>query len=168
MRWASSACWPPATVMCRSTSTVWIASPSTWRGATSTTILFRNNSREFLVNHYVGASHPPTQASSILGHAERSSQETVVQAIGCEASVMTTYILRRLMLVPVLLFGVTVLIFSMLQFLTPVERSALYVRDLPRNHRQLEGIILRYGLDKPLPVTYWNWVGGTRNPVTGE
>jgi len=81
---------------------------------------------------------------------------------------MTTYILRRLMLVPVLLFGVTVLIFSMLQFLTPVERSALYVRDLPRNQRQLEGIILRYGLDKPLPVQYWNWLVGTKNPVNGE
>ena len=81
---------------------------------------------------------------------------------------MTTYILRRLMLVPVLLFGVTVLIFSMLQFLTPVERSALYVRDLPKNQRQLEGIILRYGLDKPLPIQYWNWLVGTKNPVNGE
>ena len=81
---------------------------------------------------------------------------------------MTTYIIRRLMLVPVLLFGVTVLIFSMLQFLTPVERSALYVRDLPRNERQVAGIILRYGLDKPLPIQYWNWLVGTTNPVNGE
>lgn len=81
---------------------------------------------------------------------------------------MATYIIRRLLLVPVLLFGVTVLIFTMLQFLTPVERSALYVRELPRNERQIEGIILRYGLDKPLPVQYWNWMVGTVNPVTGD
>jgi peptide/nickel transport system permease protein len=81
---------------------------------------------------------------------------------------MTTYIVRRLLLVPVLLFGVTVLIFTMLQFLTPIERSALYVRDLPRNERQVEGIILRYGLDQPLPIQYWNWLVGTKNPVTGE
>ena len=41
---------------------------------------------------------------------------------------MLTYIIRRLLLVPLLLFGVTVMIFAMLQFLDPVERAALYVR----------------------------------------
>ena len=46
---------------------------------------------------------------------------------------MATYIIRRLLLVPVLLFGVTVLIFGMLQFLTPVERATLYVKDIPKN-----------------------------------
>jgi peptide/nickel transport system permease protein len=81
---------------------------------------------------------------------------------------MATYIIRRLLLVPVLLFGVTVLIFGMLQFLSPVERSALYVRDIPRNERALEGIIKKYGLDKPLPVQYWRWLVGTTNQVTGE
>ena len=80
---------------------------------------------------------------------------------------MVTYILRRLMLVPVLLVGVTVLIFAMLQFLTPVERSALYVRDFPKNERQLDGIILKYGLDKPLYAQYWRWLVGTTDPVSG-
>ena len=80
---------------------------------------------------------------------------------------MVTYILRRLMLVPVLLVGVTVLIFAMLQFLTPVERSALYVRDFPKNERQLDGIILKYGLDKPLYEQYWRWLVGTTDPVSG-
>jgi peptide/nickel transport system permease protein len=70
---------------------------------------------------------------------------------------MVTYVIRRLLLVPVLLIGVTVLIFAMLQFLTPVERSALYVRDFPRNQRQIDGIILKYGLDKPLYEQYWRW-----------
>ena len=81
---------------------------------------------------------------------------------------MVTYIIRRLLLVPVLLFGVTLLIFSMLQFLSPVERSALYVRDIPKTARQIDGIILRYGLDKPLYVQYWRWLVGTTNSVTGE
>src|SRR5687768_4092179 len=81
---------------------------------------------------------------------------------------MATYIIRRLLLVPVLLFGVTVLIFGMLQFLSPVERSALYVRDIPRNDKALEGIIKKYGLDKPLPVQYWRWLVGTTNQLTGE
>ena len=48
---------------------------------------------------------------------------------------MTNYIIRRLLLVPLLLLGVTILIFAMLQFLSPIERSALYVRDIPRNNQ---------------------------------
>jgi peptide/nickel transport system permease protein len=81
---------------------------------------------------------------------------------------MVTYIIRRLLLVPVLLFGVTVLIFGMLQFLTPVERSALYVRDIPKNERQINSIILKYGLDKPLYIQYWRWLVGTTDSVTGQ
>ena len=81
---------------------------------------------------------------------------------------MVTYIIRRLLLVPVLLFGVTVLIFGMLQFLSPVQRSALYIRELPKNDRAVEGVIKQYGLDKPLYVQYWNWMVGVNDPRTGE
>jgi peptide/nickel transport system permease protein len=81
---------------------------------------------------------------------------------------MTNYIIRRLLLVPVLLFGVTVIIFAMLQFLGPVERSALYVKDFPKNDRQIQGIITKYGLDKPLPEQYWRWLVGHEDAITGE
>jgi ABC-type dipeptide/oligopeptide/nickel transport system permease component len=81
---------------------------------------------------------------------------------------MTNYIIRRLLLVPLLLFGVTVLIFGMLQFLGPVERSALYIKDFPRNDKQVEAVIKQYGLDKPLYVQYWRWLVGHVNPGTGE
>ena len=81
---------------------------------------------------------------------------------------MVTYIIRRLLLVPVLLFGVTVLIFGMLQFLSPVERSALYVRDFPKNEKALDGIIKKYGLDQPLYVQYWRWLVGTKDQLTGK
>jgi hypothetical protein len=73
---------------------------------------------------------------------------------------MTNYIIRRLLLVPLLLFGVTVLIFLMLQLLTPVERSALYIRDIPKNEMAVQGVIKLYGLDKPVYVQYWNWLVG--------
>ena len=81
---------------------------------------------------------------------------------------MTTYIIRRLLLVPVLLFGVTVLIFGMLQFLTPIERSALYIKDVPKTDRAVEGVIVKYGLDKPLYVQYWRWLVGVVDIGTGE
>ena len=79
---------------------------------------------------------------------------------------MVTYITRRLLLVPVLLFGVTVLIFLMLQFLTPVERATLYVRDIPKNNNAISGIIKQYGLDQPLYVQYWRWLVG--HTIGGE
>lgn len=81
---------------------------------------------------------------------------------------MLNYIIRRLLLVPVLLLGVTILIFGMLSFLSPVERSALYVRDIPRNEAVLDGIIRRYGLDRPIYVQYWYWMVGHRIAETGE
>ena len=81
---------------------------------------------------------------------------------------MTTYIIRRLLLVPVLLFGVTILIFAMLQFLSPVERTALYVRDFPKNEKAIEGLIKRYGFDQPFYVQYWTWLVGKVDSTTGE
>ena len=79
---------------------------------------------------------------------------------------MLTYIVRRLLLVPVLLFGVTVLIFGMLQFLSPVMRSALYVREIPKNENAINGIIKQYGLDQPIYVQYWRWLVG--HTVNGQ
>ena len=81
---------------------------------------------------------------------------------------MTTYIVRRLLLLPLLLIGVTLIIFGMLQFLSPVERSALYVRDIPRNEFAVQGIIKRYGLDLPIYMQYWHWLAGIKDPETGK
>ncbi len=81
---------------------------------------------------------------------------------------MTAYVIRRLLILPIILLGVTMLIFAMMQVLGPVERSALYVRDIPKNEQQVNAIIRRYGLDKPFPVQYWNWLVGTEDQVTGE
>ncbi len=81
---------------------------------------------------------------------------------------MTAYIIRRLLILPIILFGVTLLIFGMLQVLSPVERSALYVRDIPKTERQVDAVITRYGLDKPFYTQYWNWLVGTIDGNTGE
>ena len=81
---------------------------------------------------------------------------------------MTNYIIRRLLIMPLTLFGVTVLIFGMMMFLSPEERSALYVRDIPKNEATLDGIIRRYGLDQPIYIQYWNWLMGREDPVSGD
>jgi peptide/nickel transport system permease protein len=71
---------------------------------------------------------------------------------------MTAYIARRLMLLPLILFGVTVLIFLMLSRLSPTQRASLYVRDMPKRQAQLESIIEQYGLDDPVHQQYLRWV----------
>ncbi len=81
---------------------------------------------------------------------------------------MISYILRRILIMPVLLLGTTLLIFAMLQFLSPIERSALYVRSTPKNPAALDGIIKRYGLADPLYLQYWHWLAGRRDPQTGQ
>jgi peptide/nickel transport system permease protein len=81
---------------------------------------------------------------------------------------MTRYIIRRLLILPFTLIGVTILIFAMISFLSPAERSAMYVRDIPRNANTLTAIIKEYGLDQPIYMQYWYWLAGKANPVTGK
>jgi peptide/nickel transport system permease protein len=73
---------------------------------------------------------------------------------------MVNYIIRRLLVLPIILIGVTMLIFAMIQFLSPEERSALYVRDIPKNQAMMDGIIKRYGLRDPIYLQYWHWLVG--------
>jgi peptide/nickel transport system permease protein len=81
---------------------------------------------------------------------------------------MIAYIVRRLLILPLILFGVSILIFTMLMLLSPVERVALYVHDIPRRPEAIERLIAKYGLDDPLHIQYWHWVVGRRDPETGE
>src|SRR3990170_6924404 len=70
---------------------------------------------------------------------------------------MAAFIARRLLLLPLVAFGVTLLIFALLQFLSPAERAGLFVTD-PRQLSQIGSIIRKYGLDQPVHVQYWNWL----------
>jgi peptide/nickel transport system permease protein len=81
---------------------------------------------------------------------------------------MTAYIIRRLLVLPIILFGVSVLIFSMLMLLSPMERAALYVRDIPHTADAITRLIKKYGLDDPMHVQYWRWMVGRTDPDTGE
>ena len=81
---------------------------------------------------------------------------------------MLNYIIRRLLILPVILAGVTMLVFAMLSTLSPYERAALYVTDIPKRQGAIEGIIKKYGLDDPIPKQYWRWMIGVRDDDTGE
>jgi ABC-type dipeptide/oligopeptide/nickel transport system permease component len=70
---------------------------------------------------------------------------------------LRVYILRRLLLVIPVLFGVTLLIFALLQLFDPVERAALYIRDA-RQFGDIDAIIEQYGLNQPVWVQYGHWI----------
>jgi peptide/nickel transport system permease protein len=81
---------------------------------------------------------------------------------------MLTYIIRRLLIFPLLIFGVTVLIFLMLSMLTEYERASLYVQDIPKRQGAIDDIIEKYGLNDPIPLQYWHWMVGRKDKATGE
>jgi peptide/nickel transport system permease protein len=81
---------------------------------------------------------------------------------------MLGYIIRRFLMLPILVIGVTILIFLLLSLLTPYERAALYVQDVPKRQGALDGLIEKYGLNDPIHVQYWHWLVGRKDPDTSE
>ena len=70
---------------------------------------------------------------------------------------LRAYIIRRLLLLIPVLFGVSLLIFGLLQLFSPVERAALYVTD-PKQFANVAEIIEKYGLDQPWWTQYGTWI----------
>ena len=70
---------------------------------------------------------------------------------------MIAFIVRRVLLLPFVGIGVSMLIFLLLQFLTPAMRASLYISD-PKQLNALPDIITKYHLDQPVYVQYWDWL----------
>src|SRR5689334_11026919 len=81
---------------------------------------------------------------------------------------MTTSIIYRLLLVPVLSFGLSLLIFTTLQLLSPEERLYFFTHYTLRNAWGEQALVQRYCLDCPLHQQYWNWLVGTPDAITHE
>lgn len=70
---------------------------------------------------------------------------------------MFTFIVRRILLLPLIFIGVTLFIVLLMQLLSPAERAAGFVSS-EAQLRNLPAIIEQYGLDRPWYVQYWNWL----------
>ena len=70
---------------------------------------------------------------------------------------MLRYILRRLLLLPLVILGVTFLLFFLTQRLSPEMRASLYVKD-PRQMGSLEEVIRKYGLGDNVFKQYGRWL----------
>lgn len=55
---------------------------------------------------------------------------------------MLRYFVRRLLVTPLLFFGVMVLIFLLLSMLTPHERASPYVTDIPKRQGAIVGVLV--------------------------
>jgi ABC-type dipeptide/oligopeptide/nickel transport system permease component len=76
---------------------------------------------------------------------------------------MLTYIARRLLMLPLVLIGVTLLIFALLQLLSPFSRLAIYITDpnqLKQGAEELQEMVEALGLDDPVWVQYGRWLNG--------
>lgn len=81
---------------------------------------------------------------------------------------MISYIIRRLLVLPIVLIGVTILIFAMLQLLSPTQRLSTFISDptaLKQGRQQVEQMIEKYGLNDPIPVQYFRWM---KNLIQGD
>src|SRR4030042_2050752 len=72
---------------------------------------------------------------------------------------LLNYIIRRLLLMILVLFGVSLLVFTVLMLNPPGMRVAAYVTNEKVPVSQIENMITRYGLRDPAPVQYFRWMG---------
>ncbi|MCD6420969.1 MAG: ABC transporter permease [Thaumarchaeota archaeon] len=70
---------------------------------------------------------------------------------------MRSYLIRRIILIAPVLLGVTFLIFAITQLFDPYMRASLYIRE-PRQAKNIESIIRKYGLDQPFYIQYFRWL----------
>jgi dipeptide transport system permease protein len=69
------------------------------------------------------------------------------------------YVFRRLLFMVLVLFGVSVLVFSVLMLIPPGMRVAAYVSSEKIPPGQVESMIQKYGLNDPAPIQYFRWMG---------
>ncbi|HIC96244.1 TPA: ABC transporter permease [Candidatus Bipolaricaulota bacterium] len=71
---------------------------------------------------------------------------------------MIAYIVRRLLLLPIVIFGLIVLIFGMYSLLDPYQKAAVFISDVTElKNRDINDLIEEYGLNDPPWVQFARW-----------
>ena len=73
---------------------------------------------------------------------------------------MLAYIIRRLLMLPVVVFFATLLLFAVLQLLPPSVRVAAFVSENLNQIRFMDELIKAHGLDQPVWEQWYTWMGG--------
>lgn len=74
---------------------------------------------------------------------------------------MISYIVRRLLILPIILLGITLILFGMMMLLSPYQRVSTYISG-PEELRNVEidELVEQYGLDDPFHEQYGRWISG--------
>ncbi|MGC9530359.1 MAG: ABC transporter permease [Candidatus Bipolaricaulaceae bacterium] len=73
---------------------------------------------------------------------------------------MIAYIVRRLLILPVVVFGLVLMVFGMMQLLSPYQRVSVYISNPAElKNTPLDVLIERYKLDQPPWVQFADWFG---------
>jgi dipeptide transport system permease protein len=72
---------------------------------------------------------------------------------------LLNYIVRRLLFMILVLFGVSILVFGVLMMIPPGMRVAAYVTNEKVPPEAIDAMIELYGLRDPAPVQYVRWIG---------
>ena len=72
---------------------------------------------------------------------------------------LLNYIIRRLLLMILVLFGVSLIVFSIMMIIPPGQRVAIYVKSEKVTPAQMEALIEKYGMNDPAPIQYARWIG---------
>ena len=70
---------------------------------------------------------------------------------------MLAFITRRFLLLILVLFGISVLLFGILMTFSPERRAATYVTS-PQQAKDIPKIIKQFGLDDPFYIQYFRWM----------
>ena len=75
---------------------------------------------------------------------------------------MTTYIIRRLIMGLIVLILVSVLVFVAMRLLPgdPIRMLVTESESKEFTEQQIEQLKKQFGLDKPMAIQYFNWLGG--------
>ncbi len=74
---------------------------------------------------------------------------------------MINYIIRRFLIMPIILIGISLLIFGMLMMLSPYQRLSTYIKS-PQELKtsNVDDLVEKYGLNDPIHEQYWRWLKG--------
>ncbi len=72
---------------------------------------------------------------------------------------LLNYIIRRLMLLVLVMFGVSVLVFGLMMLIPPGMRVAVYVQNEKVTQEDMQHLIEKHGLNDPAYEQYFDWVG---------
>jgi len=78
---------------------------------------------------------------------------------------MLNYIIRRLLFMILVLFGVSILVFGVMMLIPPGMRVAAYITHERIRPEEIDSMIELYGLKDPFPIQYLRWI---RNIFTGD